>query len=167
MYMNYKRYYIFLNTLSDLAKNLAKSEKVKAVNRLSKYDTIYDDDFVDDIEIIQNHALVELVHHNIFIACSNYLKVGERIKSVTVEGTLDMLISVMDKMKHYDVIYTHKNERINYILYVLFTMSELLQQMVYKNRDIYGWDAVINDRIKKIIGGEQYDEIIESCSNQD
>lgn len=163
--MNYKRYYIFLNSLSDLAKNLAKSDKVKAINRISKYDSVYDDDFVNDIEIIQIHALVELVHYNIFIACSNYLKVGERIKSVTLEGTLDMLMSVMGKMKHYDVIYTHKNERINYILYILFTMSEILQQMVYKNRDIYDWDAVINNRIKKIIGGEQYDEIIKSTSN--
>src|SRR5574344_94383 len=163
--MNYKRYYIFLNTLSVLAKNLAKSEKVKAVNRLSKYDTIYDDDFVDDIEIIQNYALIELVHYNIFIACSNYLKVGERIKSVTLEVSLDMIMSVMDKMKHYDVIYTHNNERINYILYILFTMSELLQNMVYNNRNVYGWDAVINNRIKKIIGGEQYDEIVKSYSN--
>ena len=164
--MNYKRYYIFLNTLSVLAKNLAKSEKVKAVNRLSKYDTIYDDDFVEDIEIIQNHALIELVHHNIFIACSNYLKVEERIKNVTLESTLDMLMSVMGKMKHYDVIYSHNNERINYILSILFTMSELLQQMVYNNRNFYGWESVINNRIKNIIGGEQYDEIIQSYSNQ-
>lgn len=163
--MNYKLYYIFLNTLSVLAKNLAKSEKVKAVNRLSKYDSIYDDDFVDDIEILQNHALVELVHHNIFVAYANNLKVDEKHGDVSLENTLDMLMSVIGKMKHYDVIHTHKNERIKYILYILFTMSEILQQMVYKNRDIYGWESVINNRIKNIIGGKQYDEIIKSCSN--
>ena len=163
--MKLNKYYEFLDRLSALAENLAKVEKVKAINRLSKYDNIYDDDFVEDIEIIQNHALIELLHHNIFIACSNYLKVGERIKSVSLEGTLDMLMSVMDKMKHYDVIYSHKNERINYILYILFTMSELLQQMVYNNRNFYDWESVINNRIKKIIGGEQYDEIIKSYSD--
>lgn len=163
--MNYKLYYRFLNDLSVLAENLSKVEKVRAVNRLSKYDSMYDDDFVEDIEIIQNHALIELVHHNIFVAYANNLKNDEKHGNVSLENTLDMLISVMSKIKHYDAVYLNKNDKVKYILAIMFTMSELLQNMVH-NRNIYDWDAVINNRIKKIIGGEQYDEIIKSYSNQ-
>lgn len=165
--MKLNKYYEFLDRLSTLAENLAKVEKVRAVNRISKYDSVYDDDFVEDIEIIQNHALIELVHHNIFVAYANNLKVDEKHGNVTLENTLDMLMSVIGKMKHYDVIHTHKNERINYILYILFTMSELLQNIVHNNRNIYDWEFVLKNRIKKIIGGKQYDEIIKSYSNQD
>lgn len=163
--MKLNKYYELLYRLSTSAENLAKVEKVKAVNRLSKYDSIYDDDFVEDIEIIQNHALIELVHHNIFVAYANNLKVDEKHGNVTLESTLDMLMSVIGKMKHYDVIHTHKNERINYIIYILFTMSDILQIMLNNNRNIYDWEFVIKSRIKKIIGGEQYDEIVKSTSN--
>ena len=163
--MKLNKYYELLYRMSVSAENLAKVEKVKAVNRLSKYDTIYDDDFVDDIEIIQNHALVELVHHNIFVAYANNLKVGEKHDNVTLESTLDMLMSVIGKMKHYDVIHNHKNERINYIIYILFTMTDILQIMIYNDRNIYDWEFVIKNRIKNIIGGEQYDEIVKSTSN--
>lgn len=163
--MKLNKYYELLYRLSVSAENLAKVEKVKAVNRLSKYDSIYDDDFAEDIEIIQNHALIELIHHNIFVAYANNLKVDEKHESVSIENTLDMLMSVIGKMKHYDVIHTHKNERINYIIYILFTMSDILQIMYNNDRNIYDWEYVTKSRIKKIIGGEQYDEIVKSTSN--
>lgn len=163
--MKLNKYYELLDRLSVSAENLARVEKVKAINRISKYDSIYDDDFVEDIEIIQNHALIELVHHNIFVAYANNLKNDEKHDSVSLENTLDMLMSVIGKMKHYDVIHNHNNERINYILYILFTMSEILQIMVHNNRNIYDWEFVLKSRIKKILGCEQYDEIIKGCRN--
>lgn len=161
--MNYKLYYRFLNDLSVLAENLAKVEKVRSVNRISKYDSIYDDDFVEDIEIIQNHALIELVHHNIFVAYANNLKNDEKHGNVSLENTLDMLISVMTKIKHYDAVHINKNDKVKYILAIMFTMSELLQNMVY-NRNIYDLDNVIKNRIKKFLGDKKYDEIIKSSS---